>query len=170
MTPCPEPVLPLLVFGWGNPSRGDDALGPMFVEQLLEQLGALSGVECLTDFQLQVEHALDLAGRQRVLFVDASLSCAAPFEVTALTAARDMSFSTHAMSPQAVMQVFRDLHGIEPPPCTLLAICGERFELGDSPSDAARVNLTLAVSWCRRWLTSEPLFDASAISTEVAHA
>jgi len=170
MTPCPEPVVPLLVFGWGNPSRGDDALGPMFVEQLLEQLGPLSGVECLTDFQLQVEHALDLAGRQRVLFVDASLNCAAPFEVTALTAARDMSFSTHAMSPQAVMQVFRDLHGIEPPPCTLLAICGERFELGDSPSDAARVNLTLAVSWCRRWLTSEPLFDASAISTEVAHA
>lgn len=170
MTSCPEPVIPLLVFGWGNPSRGDDALGPMFVEQLLEQLGALSGVECLTDFQLQVEHALDLAGRQRVLFVDASLNCAAPFEVTALTAARDMSFSTHAMSPQAVMQVFRDLHGIEPPPCTLLAIRGERFELGDSPSDAARVNLTLAVSWCRRWLTSEPLFDASAISTEAAHA
>lgn len=170
MTPCPEPVVPLLVFGWGNPSRGDDALGPMFVEQLLEQLGPLSGVECLTDFQLQVEHALDLAGRQRVLFVDASLNCAAPFEVTALTAARDMSFSTHAMSPQAVMQVFRDLHGIEPPPCTLLAIRGERFELGDSPSDAARVNLTLAVSWCRRWLTSETSSDAAAISTEVAHA
>ena len=170
MTPCREPVIPLLVFGWGNPSRGDDALGPMFVEQLLEQLGALSGVECLTDFQLQVEHALDLAGRQRVLFVDASLNCAAPFEVTALTAARDMSFSTHAMSPQAVMQVFRDLHGIEPPPCTLLAIRGERFELGDSPSDAARVNLTLAVSWCRRWLTSETSSDAAAISTEVAHA
>jgi len=170
MTPCPEPVVPLLVFGWGNPSRGDDALGPMFVEQLLEQLGGLSGVECLTDFQLQVEHALDLAGRQRVLFVDASLNCAAPFEVTALTAARDMSFSTHAMSPQAVMQVFRDLHGIEPPPCTLLAIRGERFELGDSPSDAARVNLTLAVSWCRRWLTSETSSDAAAISTEVAHA
>ena len=170
MTPCPEPVVPLLVFGWGNPSRGDDALGPMFVEQLLEQLGALSDVECLTDFQLQVEHALDLAGRQRVLFVDASLNCAAPFEVTALTAARDMSFSTHAMSPQAVMQVFRDLHGIEPPPCTLLAICGERFELGDSPSDAARVNLTLAVNWCRRWLTSETSSDAATISTEVAHA
>ncbi|MDO8439727.1 MAG: hydrogenase maturation protease [Polaromonas sp.] len=152
MMPRTELVAPVLVFGWGNPSRSDDALGPMFVEQLLKQLGALSGVECLTDFQLQVEHALDLAGRQRVLFVDASLNCAAPFEVTALTAARDMSFSTHAMSPQAVMQVFRDLHGIEPPPCTLLAIRGERFELGEPPGEAATANLALAVAGSLRWL------------------
>ena len=25
---------PTLIFGWGNPSRGDDALGPLFVEQM----------------------------------------------------------------------------------------------------------------------------------------
>lgn len=172
MTPGPATVAPVLVFGWGNPSRGDDALGPLFVEQLVAQCDTQSPaiVECLTDFQLQVEHALDLAGRQRVLFVDASLNCAAPFEVTALIAARDASFSTHAMSPQAVMQVFRQLNGREPPPCTLLAIRGERFELGDSPSDAARSNLALAVSWYRCWLTSQPRFDPSAISTGKTHA
>ena len=172
MNPRTETVPPLLVFGWGNPSRGDDALGPMLIEQLGLLLGAtpLGGVELLTDFQLQVEHALDLMDRQRVLFVDASLRCAPPFEVTALTAARDMSFSTHAMSPQAVMQVFRDLHGIEPPPCTLLAIRGERFELGDPPSAAARSNLALAVAWCRCWLASKAPLNAAAISPEVAHA
>ncbi len=165
------PVAPVLVFGWGNPSRGDDAIGPILVEQLVALPTTPPGsVEYLTDFQLQVEHALDLAGRQRVLFVDASLNCAAPFEVTALMATRDMSFTTHAMSPQAVMQVFRNLHGIEPPPCTLLAIHGESFELGEPPSDAARANLTLAVSWCRRWLASQPLFNALAISTGEAHA
>ena len=25
---------PVLVFGWGNPSRGDDALGPLFVDAI----------------------------------------------------------------------------------------------------------------------------------------
>ena len=167
-----EPVPPLLVFGWGNPSRGDDALGPMLIEQLGVLLGAtpLSGVELLTDFQLQVEHALDLKDRQRVLFVDASLSCGAPFEVTVLQPARDASFTTHAMSPGAVMQVFRSLHGIEPPPSLLLAIRGERFGLGDPPSAAARSNLGLAVAWCRRWLASKVPLDASAISPEAAHA
>ena len=48
----------VLVFGWGNPSRGDDALGPLFVDAV--EAMKLPGVECLTDFQLQVEHALDL--------------------------------------------------------------------------------------------------------------
>ena len=30
---------PLLVFGWGNASRGDDALGPLLIERLRERLG-----------------------------------------------------------------------------------------------------------------------------------
>lgn len=158
MTLRPDPVAPLLVFGWGNPSRGDDALGPLFIEQLLEHLGALPaatallGVECLTDFQLQVEHALDLVGRQQVLFVDASLDCAAPFQVTRLQPARDASFSTHAMSPQALLQVYRDLQGVEPPLCLMLAIRAERFELGEAPSACALSNLAAALAWSHRWL------------------
>lgn len=139
----------VLVFGWGNPSRGDDALGPLFVERMR----ALGGVECLDDYQLQIEHALDLVGRQRVLFVDASLNCRAPFEVTAsLRPERDASFTTHAMSPQALMHVYRELHGVEPPPCTLLAIRGERFELGETPCAAALANLERAVAWAEGWI------------------
>lgn len=145
---------PLLVFGWGNRSRGDDALGPMFVEALqAHSPGPGTGhVEFLDDYQLQPEHALDLVGRERVLFVDASLTGAAPFEVTALAPARDASFTTHAMSPGAVMQVFRDLHHAEPPSCTLLAIRGECFELGEAPGPAALAHLALALEWGRRWV------------------
>ena len=80
---------PLLVFGWGNLSRGDDALGPLFVQQLSALAGAAmpaTQVDFLEDYQLQIEHALDLVSRERVLFVDASLNCAAPFEVTTLRA------------------------------------------------------------------------------------
>ena len=145
---------PLLVFGWGNPSRGDDALGPLFVERLAGRLSPADAarVQCLTDFQLQVEHALDLAGRERVLFVDASLRCVAPFEAGSLQAARDASFTTHAMSPAALMQVWREIHGSEPPPCTLLAIRGESFELGEPPSAAAQEHLAQALDWAVQWL------------------
>ncbi len=157
MKPKEDSIAPVLVFGWGNPSRGDDALGPMLVEQLGALLteAQVGGIDCLTDFQLQVEHALDLAGRERVLFVDASLRLDAPFLVTPLQAARDASFTTHAMSPEAVMQVFRQLHGCDAPPCTLLAIRGERFELGEPPSPAARDNLSQALAWSQRWLQAE---------------
>ncbi len=145
-------VAPVLVLGWGNPSRGDDALGPMLVERLRADLAPGEGVELLDDYQLQVEHALDLEGRQRVLFVDTSMLCEAPFGVTRLRALRDASISTHAMSPQAVMQVFADVLGREPPPCTLLAIRGASFELGDPPRPAALSHLQAAVQWAQAWL------------------
>lgn len=151
---------PLLVFGWGNASRGDDALGPLFIERLgalaEADAGSAGRIEFLDDYQLQVEHALDLVGRERVLFVDASLTCSAPFEVTTLAPSRDASFTTHAMSPTSVMQVYRDLQKAEPPPCTLLAIRGTRFELGEPPSPAALDNLAAALDWARHWLDLDP--------------
>ena len=152
VTQAHRAVAPVLVLGWGNPRRGDAALGPMLVERLRADLVPGEGVELLDDYQLQVEHALDLAGRQRVLFVDTSMVCGAPFGVTRLRALRDASISTHAMSPQAVMQVFADVLGREPPPCTLLAIRGASFELGEPPRPAALSHLQAAVQWAQAWL------------------
>ena len=147
-----KPAPPLLVFGWGNLSRGDDALGPLCVEQLRAACETNNAVEFLDDYQLQVEHALDLVGRKRILFIDASMNCNAPFEATPLQPVQDASFTTHAMSPQALMQVFVDLQGTAPPPCTLLAIRGEGFELGEPPSALALENLKAATQWAQTWL------------------
>ena len=148
-----------LVFGWGNPSRGDDALGPLFVEHF-EILAARhpewGALECVTDFQLQVEHALDLQGRRRVLFVDASLDTPAPCSLVRIEAARDASFTTHAMSPQAVLRVYADIEDGEPPPCWLLAIRGERFELGEDLGAAARGNLAAALEAAAHWIEEVP--------------
>jgi hydrogenase maturation protease len=155
-----SPVAPLLVFGWGNPSRGDDALGPMLVEQLAGLAQMSSGrLECLTDFQLQVEHALDLVGRERVLFVDAAIGLRTPFEVSEVHPAAVAGFTTHALSPEALLQVYRDLERAEPPPCTLLAIRAQRLELGEAPGGQALADLALALAWATAWagLTEEML-------------
>lgn len=149
---------PTLVFGWGNPSRGDDALGPLFVARF-EALAAThpewGEVECLTDFQLQVEHVLDLKGRRRVLFVDASLDSVTPCSLQRVRAARDASFTTHAMSPQAVLRVYADIDDGEPPPCWLLAIRGERFELGEDLGEAAHRNLAAALEAAALWIEED---------------
>lgn len=142
---------PILVFGWGNPSRGDDALGPLFVERIAAM--HIPGVECLTDFQLQVEHALDIEGRQLVLFVDASLDAEPPFAIRQIDPATDADFSTHVLAPEAVLRVLAELHDIAPPPALVLAIRGEAFDLGADLSAAARSNLDLACEWARQWLT-----------------
>lgn len=145
---------PLLVLGWGNLSRGDDALGPACVAALQASLPAHLNdqVEFLDDYQLQIENALDLVGRQAVLFIDASLSCAAPFEVQNPQPRRDTSYSSHALSPEALLQVFSDVQGQDPPPATLLAIRGEAFELGQPMSAAAQAHLEAALDWALAWV------------------
>ena len=145
---------PILVLGWGNLSRGDDALGPLFVAGLKARLASdlVAQVEFLDDYQLQVEHALDLEGRSHVLFVDASLDCAAPFVATALQARRDTSYTSHALSPQALMQVFEDLQGHSAPPATLLALRGEVFGLGEPLSAIAQGHLQAGLDWGLSWI------------------
>lgn len=145
----PTPCNPTLIFGWGNPSRGDDALGPLLIERI-EAL-SLPDVDCLTDFQLQVEHSLDLIGRQRVLFVDASREAAAPCQLTALHPGADSSLSSHAMSPAALLQVCLDVHGTAPQ-AWLLAIRGESFELGTRLSTPAQRGLDAGVQATVAWL------------------
>ena len=143
---------PILIFGWGNPSRGDDALGPLFVERMAAMQHP--AVECLTDFQLQVEHALDLKDRQRVLFVDASIDVPAPFSVTPILPGKDASFTSHAMTPQAILHAYVQLEGRPPPPCWLLAIRSESFELGEAPAPAAELHLAAALKWAENWLNA----------------
>lgn len=133
---------PLLVFGYGNPSRGDDALGPLLLDDLAEQGEA--GVELLTDFQLQVEHAADLEGRELVLFIDASQSCPEPFCLTRLSQAAHTDYTTHAMTPQAVLNVFERVYARPAPPAYLLEVHGECFELGEPLSEAAAHNRAAA--------------------------
>ena len=148
-------VPPLLVLAWGNPSRGDDALGPLLAERLLvhtQTAGLAKRVEVLTDFQLQVEHALDLVGRERILFVDAALDLAEPFTVRLLQPARGGGIGSHALAPEAVLQVFQDLHHQPPPPATLLAIRASAFELGSAPGADALADLDQALAWAGRWL------------------
>ncbi len=136
-------VEPVLIFAYGNLSRGDDALGPLLLDHLNNNI-KLDKVELLNDFQLQVEHALDLENRELVLFVDAAVNNQHAFQFQQLQPSQDKSYTTHAMSPSAVMQVYQQIKNSPPPPCFLLSIQGSSFELGEELSDKARQNLKLA--------------------------
>jgi hydrogenase maturation protease len=152
---APPAIAPVLVFGYGNPSRGDDGLAPMLLESIAGSdagLPASGHVELLTDFQLQPEHALDLRGRERVLFVDASASCAEPYEFFPLAAAPDASVFTHALAPGAVLSVYERIEGAMAPPSWMLAIRGYAFELGEPVSAGAQRNLAAALDEVRDWL------------------
>jgi len=132
----------LLLFGYGNPGRGDDALGPELVSRIKEM--RFAGVECQYDMQLQVEHVTDLHGCDRVLFIDADMSCAEPYDYSGIGAAKDDSYTSHAMSPTALLYAFRQVYRKDAPRAFLLRIRGYGFELGDPLSDKATDNLEAA--------------------------
>ncbi|MDQ8154119.1 MAG: hydrogenase maturation protease [Gemmatimonadota bacterium] len=150
----------IVLFGYGNPSRGDDALGPALVAcarlWLAEHPDA--SVALFEDFQLQVEHALDLADADLALFVDADASTPAPFGLRRVQAARDSSYTTHELSPEAVLYVAREVTGRDPPPAWVLGVRGEQFELGDPLSDAAERHLELA------WAALQEMLEAPDVA------
>ncbi len=139
---------PILVFAIGNESRGDDALGPL----LLRRLQADAQVELIEDYQLQVEHVTDLVDRRAVLFVDADVSCDTPFRFSEITATHDPSYTSHAMSPFALLHAYRQVYATDAPPSFLLRIRGYGFELGASLSSEASANLESAESKAGAWL------------------
>ncbi len=148
-------IKPVLVFGYGNLSRGDDALGPLVLEYIEEHAKhVLPSVDILCDFQLQIEHALDLENRELVLFVDASVACESAFDFAELTPVRDKSYTTHAMSPAAVLAVYQDIKKQVPPPCFLLSIKGEKFELGEGLSVNAGQHLAEACQFVGELLST----------------
>jgi hydrogenase maturation protease len=153
---------PALILTYGNPSRGDDALGPVIfdlLEKHKQETDDLDEVDLLTDFQLQIEHAVDLENRRHVLFIDASVSGTAPFELQPLQAERDDSFTTHAMSPAAVLSVYQQINQCAPPPASLLTIRAYEFGLGVAMSEMARANLQEAFRYIvgGKWMETTPL-------------
>jgi len=152
------PLARTLVIGIGNPSRGDDAIGPLAMERLAA-LG-LTDVELLTDFQLQVDYALDIAGRSDVVFIDASVDADAPFEFAPVAPAADASVTTHALSPAAVLETLRRLGG-EVPPAHVLAVRGYAFELGAPLSTQAAQNLDAAIAMLAARLDAHVLTSAA---------
>jgi hydrogenase maturation protease len=136
------PAAPVLVLAVGNPSRGDDALGPALAERL--EAAGLPGVEVITDFQLQVEHALDLVGRRLVIFVDAGTGTPAPFDWRPVAPAPGLLHTSHALPPEAVLATYVRLQGEPAPDSCLLCVRGESFNLGEPLSAAGTAHLEAA--------------------------
>jgi hydrogenase maturation protease len=133
------------VVACGNPSRGDDALGPALVERAQARPDPPGTITTfVVDFQLQPEHALDLAGHDLALFVDATVDASAPCALAEVTPATTIAFSTHGMAPAAVLDAYARTFGSAPPPAFALAIRGARFRLGDPLSVPAREALDAA--------------------------
>lgn len=145
----------VVVIAVGNPSRGDDALGPLLLDRIAANC---VGLTLIGDFQLQIEHALDLCNADLVLFIDACTGMYQPATFFEISSGGRQPVLTHALSPVAVLDVFERVQACAPPPAFVLAVRGECFELGAALSDAARFALESA------WDVIAPLLHAPTLA------
>lgn len=144
-----EMTAPILLFGYGNPGRGDDALGPALAESIAGL--NLPNLEVLTDMQLQIEHVTDLLDRKIIVFVDADMTCETPFQLEPAAAEKDSSYTSHAMTPSALLHAFEQVYGHEAPTTYALRIRGYQFELGEKMSLHATDNLNQSLDYLKIW-------------------
>lgn len=140
----------LVIVAYGNPSRGDDALGPHLLQQMEILCRSKKNIEFIEDFQLQVEHVLDLANGDLVLFIDASVACPPPFTFTQLQAQPDITYTSHALHPAAVLYTYQQVYHQLPPPAFLLTVRGESFELGELLSKSATIHLAATLEFVKQ--------------------
>ncbi len=154
-----------LLLAWGNPGRGDDGLGPA-----VARWAAAAGHRDLTvesDYQLHIEDAAELARHDRVVFVDADRTGPGPFSCSRLRAAKSgLSFTSHSVSPAALLALSQQLFGREPE-AWMVAIRGYDFdEFDERLSDGARANMAAATRFLAAALSDGELGEVAAQATD----
>lgn len=146
----------VLLIGYGNPGRLDDGLGPALAEAI--EAKGLAGVTVDSNYQLSVEDADAIAKHDFVLFVDASVSGREPFWFGKVDPRKEVSFSSHSVSPEALMDMANNMlegrtQGF------ILGIRGYEFnEFGEQLSPHAAENLDAAVQFVEKAI-AEKKFD-----------
>lgn len=150
----------ILLIAYGNPGRQDDGLGPAMAARL-ENLD-IPGLVIDSDYQLSVEHAWDIAQVDVVVFVDATVEDVQPYSFRALTFDKTdmkLGFSTHSISPQAVLGLSVELFQATTQ-AYVLGIRGYEFEkIEEGLTAEAVANLNLAEIFITRCLQSGEFSD-----------
>jgi hydrogenase maturation protease len=156
-----------LVLCIGNPSRGDDALGPLFAERLAHWAEGRTlpvDLTILSEYQCQIEHVLDLAAADLALFVDAGTG--GDIALTPLAPRRDHSLTSHSLSPACLLALAAEL-GYGPHEAWLLVMRGEMFELGAPLGAAAETRLAAALRQVCAGLQAVSLSSAASTASPI---
>ena len=134
----------ILIYGYGNPGRQDDGLGPKLIELFeaeKKENNDFQVVDLDSNYQLNIEDADNIKDYDLIIFADASKTCNEPFEMNEIYPSKEIQFTTHSISPQSVLAICDDIHHKQPK-TYLLEMRGYEWEmLIESMSGKAEQNL-----------------------------
>lgn len=138
----------ILVIGYGNELRGDDAVGPRVATAVAEW--KLARVRALSVHQLTPELADPISQASAVIFVDAAFeSKTTETAVIALHASPQAEWAAHSSDPRALLGLAQALFN-RCPPAWLIQIPVETFDFGQPLSALAERGVASAVEEVRK--------------------
>jgi hydrogenase maturation protease len=149
----------ILVIGYGNTLRGDDAAGVRAAELLGSRVDGLD-VVIVTDLSLEL--AEPISHRDHVIFIDASAGGDSVSLRIIDGKTPPPAVTTHTSSPWALLEVSGKIYGRRPRRTILATIPGDTFDLGETLSERT----TLLVEECVSTLQREILKLREGAGTE----
>jgi len=138
-----------LIIGVGNPTRQDDAAGPLLAQEIQDL--NLPDVEVQIAQQLTPEMAADWAGRRRVLIIDAAVAGpGVDLREISDSPAESSATASHTSDPSTLAALTARLYGRRPKIwlCTLRA---ESLEFGAEPTTAMLRRIQTAEQQLLQW-------------------
>ena len=136
----------ILIYGYGNPGRFDDGLGIRLAEDLEAWIhkNKIPGVDCDTNYQLNIEDAEIISKYDLVLFADASEEDIRDVSITSVSPSDSkIEFTMHAVSPAFVLDLCNQIYG-KTPDTWLIHIKGKDWQFNEGLSKMAEKNLSIA--------------------------
>ncbi len=148
------PMKRILVYGFGNPGRQDDGLGPAFAEMVenWKNAAGLTGVDTDSNYQLNVEDAQIMSEYDLVVFADASVEeHIRDFLFDRIEACdAEVKYTLHAASPGYILELCKEIYHKQPE-TWLMHIHGHEWAFKEGLTEEAQKNLQLAFQHFCRW-------------------
>ncbi len=138
----------ILIYGYGNPGRQDDALANKLVDMLQDWIEeyTIEGVATDSNYQLNIEDAEIISHYDIVFFADASTEDINDVLLTEVEPNNSkVEFSMHAVSPAYVLDLCSKMYN-KTPKTYLLHIKGYEWEFMEEMTKKAESNLNDAFS------------------------
>ena len=125
----------VLVIGYGNTLRGDDAAGIRAAELIAKRRPE---IECVCMHQLMPELAEQIAVSDIVIFIDADVNFAQPNVQLVEPSVEEDQPRTHFISPESLLRLSQQLYQRMPLKSYVIGIPASQFEFSEELSESTK--------------------------------
>jgi hydrogenase maturation protease len=140
----------ILVYGFGNPGRQDDGLGPAFAEMVEEwkKKNGFDHIHTDSNYQLNIEDALLISEFDIVVFADATIEeNIKDFHFGKLDPTKaEVKYTLHAASPGYILELCQNMYN-KFPETYLLRLKGYEWDLKEELTEPSKINAEKAFNF-----------------------